>query len=222
MCDECERELHDKANRRFEYPFITCVSCGPRFSIIKNLPYDRKNSSMDEFVMCEECKEEYENPKDRRYHAQPIGCHKCGPKLSLFDNSGAKIESNNLIDEVISAISEGKIVAIKGIGGYHLLCDASNDSAVTLLRERKKRPSKPFGVMVKDIDTSKHIAHISEKEQTLLSSNRRPIVLLQKRDENLLSRYVAPNINQIGLFLAYTPLHPVSYTHLTLPTKRIV
>ncbi len=217
MCEECENELHDKTNRRFEYPFITCTNCGPRFSIIKNLPYDRKNTSMDEFVMCEECKEEYENPKDRRYHAQPIGCHKCGATLSLYENSGKKIESNNIIDEVVSAISEGKIVAIKGIGGYHLVCDASNDSAVKLLRERKKRPSKPFGVMVKDIYMSKKIACINAKEQTLLSSNRRPIVLLKKRDENSLSRYVAPNINQIGLFLVYTPLHHLILQKLERP-----
>jgi hydrogenase maturation protein HypF len=144
MCSECESELLEKTNRRFEYPFITCVNCGPRFSIIKNLPYDRKNTSMDEFVMCQECRSEYENPKDRRYHAQPIGCHKCGPTLSFFDNSGKKIESKNIIDEAVQAIGSGKIVAIKGIGGYHLVCDASNDRAVKLLRERKKRPSKPF------------------------------------------------------------------------------
>ncbi len=207
MCSECESELLDKTNRRFEYPFITCVNCGPRFSIIKNLPYDRKNTSMDEFVMCQECRSEYENPKDRRYHAQPIGCHKCGPTFSLFDNSGKKIESKNIIDEAVEAISSGKIVAIKGIGGYHLVCDASNDSAVKLLRERKRRPSKPFGVMVKDVETAKSIAIMSAKEQELLNSNRRPIVLLQKRDSDFISLHVAPNINQIGLFLAYTPLH---------------
>lgn len=180
MCSECESELHDKTNRRFEYPFITCVSCGPRFSIIKNLPYDRKHTSMDEFVMCEKCAQEYKNPHDRRYHAQPIGCHECGPKLSLFDNSGKVIEGQNIIDKALELITEGKIVAIKGIGGYHLVCDATNDEAVKLLRERKQRPSKPFGVMVKDIYMSKNIASINEKEEELLCSNRRPIVLLKK------------------------------------------
>ncbi len=217
MCSECESELLDKTNRRFEYPFITCVNCGPRFSIIKNLPYDRKNTSMDEFVMCQECRSEYENPKDRRYHAQPIGCHKCGPTFSLFDNSGKKIESKNIIDEAVEAISSGKIVAIKGIGGYHLVCDASNDSAVKLLRERKRRPSKPFGVMVKDVETAKSIAIMSAKEQELLNSNRRPIVLLQKRDSDFISLHVAPNINQIGLFLAYTPLHHLILERLNRP-----
>lgn len=207
MCAECERELHDKTNRRFEHPFITCTNCGPRYSIIRNLPYDRKNTSMDEFVMCEKCAAEYKNPQDRRYHAQPIGCRECGARLSLFDNSGTKIESKNIVDKAVQAISDGKIVAIKGIGGYHLVCDASNDEAIKLLRERKKRPSKPFGMMVKDIDAAKKIAIINAKEEELLCSNRRPIVLLQKRDDNSLSDFIAPNINQIGLFLAYTPLH---------------
>ncbi|MDP2894290.1 MAG: carbamoyltransferase HypF [Sulfurimonas sp.] len=217
MCSECESELLDKTNRRFEYLFITCLNCGPRFSIIKNLPYDRKNTSMDEFVMCQECRSEYENPKDRRYHAQPIGCHKCGPAISLFDNSGRKIESKNIIDEAVEAISSGKIAVIKGIGGYHLVCDASNDSAVKLLRERKRRPSKPFGVMVKDVETAKSIAIMSVKEQELLNSNRRPIVLLQKRDSNFISLHVAPNISQIGLFLAYTPLHHLILQRLNRP-----
>lgn len=217
MCEECERELHDKSDRRFEYPFITCTNCGPRFSIIKNLPYDRKHTSMDEFVMCEKCAQEYKNPHDRRYHAQPIGCHECGPKLSLFDNNGNVIESENIIEKAVKFITEGRIVAIKGIGGYHLVCDATNDGAVRLLRERKQRPSKPFGVMVKDIYMSKNIASINEKEEELLCSNRRPIVLLKKREDNALSSFVAPNINQIGLFLAYTPLHHLILQRLERP-----
>jgi hydrogenase maturation protein HypF len=217
MCEECERELHDKSNRRFEYPFVTCTNCGPRFSIIKNLPYDRKNTSMDEFVMCEKCAQEYKNPQDRRYHAQPVGCHECGPKLSLFDNSGNMIESENITDKAVELITEGRIVAIKGIGGYHLVCDATNDGAVKLLRERKQRPSKPFGVMVKDICMSKNIASINEKEEALLCSNRRPIVLLKKREDNALSQHVTPNINQIGLFLAYTPLHHLILQRLNRP-----
>ncbi len=217
MCTECESELSDEANRRFEHPFITCTNCGPRYSIIRNLPYDRKNTSMDEFVMCEKCAAEYKNPKDRRYHAQPIGCHECGARLSLFDNSSTKIESKNIVDIVVQAISEGKIVAIKGIGGYHLVCDASNDKALKLLRERKQRPSKPFGVMVKDVNAARQIACINAKEEELLCSNRRPIVLLKKRDDNSLSDFVAPNINQIGLFLAYTPLHHLILQKLNRP-----
>jgi len=160
---------------------------------------------------------EYEDPKDRRYHAQPIGCHECGPALSLFDSSGKKVESGNIIDEVVKLITNGNIVAVKGIGGYHLVCDAANDDAVKLLRDRKKRPSKPFGVMVKDINMANKLAKISLQEQTLLFSNRRPIVLLKKRDDNELSGYVAPNINQIGLFLAYTPLHYLILKKLNRP-----
>lgn len=217
MCKECESELHDKNNRRFEYLFITCTNCGPRFSIIKNLPYDRKHTSMDLFVICEKCLSEYENPQDRRYHAQPIGCHECGPKLSLFDCSGNVIESENIIDKAVELITEGKILCVKGIGGYHLVCDATNYEAVKLLRERKQRPSKPFGVMVKDIQMSKTIASINEKEEILLCSNRRPIVLVKKREDNALSNFVAPNINQIGLFLAYTPLHHLILRRLERP-----
>lgn len=207
MCKECESELYDTTDKRFEYPFITCTNCGPRYSMIKNLPYDRKNTSMDKFSMCKNCFSEYANPKDRRYHAQSIGCHECGPKLFLFDNRGRLLESKNILDRVAKFISEGKIIAIKGVGGYHLVCDATNDKALKLLRERKKRPSKPFGVMVKDIAAAKELSYINQKEQELLSSNRRPIVLLPKREGSAISPLVSLQINQIGIFLAYTPLH---------------
>ena len=155
MCQECQEELEDKNNRRYKYPFISCVNCGPRFSIIKNLPYDREKTSMNKFVMCKECESEYTNPKERRYHAQPIGCFKCGPTLSFS------------VDKAVTLIESGKILAIKGVGGYHLICDASNDDAVKLLRERKQRPSKPFGVMVQSIDVAKNIAFVDEKEQEI-------------------------------------------------------
>lgn len=217
MCKECENELMERDNRRFKYPFITCTNCGPRYSIIKNLPYDRKNTSMDEFVMCKKCQAEYENPKNRRYHAQPIGCHECGPKLSLFDSSGRVLESEGSIEEVVRFIAHGKIVAIKGVGGYHLVCDGTNDSAVKLLRETKVRPSKPFGVMVKDIEMAKKIAKINSQEEALLGSNRRPIVLLKKLQKESLSGLVAPNIKQVGLFLAYTPLHYMILEKLNFP-----
>ncbi|MCF6310169.1 MAG: carbamoyltransferase HypF [Sulfurimonas sp.] len=217
ICEECKSELEDKNNRRFEYPFITCTNCGPRFSIIKNLPYDRKNTSMDRFKMCKKCQDEYENPKDRRYHAQPIGCFECGPSISLLDSSGKELHVGNIVDEVVKFISDGKIVAIKGIGGYHLVCSALNDKAVQLLRERKQRPSKPFAIMVKDIYMLKQIAMISSKEEVLLSSNKRPIVLLKKTEIESLSSLVAPKINQLGLFLAYTPLHHMILQKLNSP-----
>ncbi|MEA3330554.1 MAG: carbamoyltransferase HypF [Campylobacterota bacterium] len=215
MCRECRNELEDKNNRRYNYPFISCVSCGPRYSIIKNLPYDRKNTSMAKFEMCQKCQAEYENPKDRRYHAQPIGCHECGMKLSLLDSSGKIMACANKVDKVVELLACGNIVAIKGIGGYHLVCDGTNDNALKLLRERKQRPSKPFAVMLKDIDSAKKIANIDRIEENLLNSNRQPIVLLEKLNKplfpaktwNQISDLVAPNINQIGIFLAYTPLH---------------
>ncbi|MCD4667862.1 MAG: carbamoyltransferase HypF [Sulfurimonas sp.] len=206
MCKECQDELEDKNNRRFGYPFITCVNCGPRFSIIKNLPYDRKYTSMANFIMCNKCQKEYENPSDRRYHAQPIGCFECGPKLSLFDSNSNILACGNEVDKVAELLACGNILAIKGIGGYHLVCDATNDKAVKLLRDRKQRVSKPFAVMVKDIDDAKNIATIGIVEEELLNSNKRPIVLLKKND-NSLSDFIAPNINQVGVFLAYTPLH---------------
>ncbi len=205
MCQECQKELEDKGNRRFEYPFISCVNCGPRFSIIKNLPYDRDKTSMDKFSMCEKCTEEYTNPNDRRYHAQPIGCFECGPKLSFS------------VDKAVTFIQSGKILAIKGVGGYHLVCDATNDDVVELLRERKQRPSKPFGVMAKSIEVIKGIAIVNAKEQKLLTSNKKPIVLLKKKESDYLSDGVAPDINQVGLFLAPTPLHHLILQKLNTP-----
>lgn len=217
MCEDCKSELYDKTNKRFEYPFITCTNCGPRYSIIKNLPYDRQNTSMDKFVMCKKCSLEYKDPRDRRYHAQSIGCHECGLKLRLLDKNGIVLESKNIIDRVAKLISEGKILAIKGVGGYHLVCDASNDKTIKLLRERKKRPSKPFALMVKDMDAAKEISYMSKKESELLSSNRRPIVLLSKREDSTISNFVSLGVGGVGIFLAYTPLHHLILQRLSAP-----
>ena len=217
ICQECREELEDRSNRRYQYPFISCVNCGPRFSIIKNLPYDRDKTSMERFPMCKKCEQEYTNPKDRRYHAQPIGCFECGPKLSLLDSQFKEIESENIIDKVVTLIKSGKIVAIKGVGGYHLVCDATNDETMKLLRERKQRASKPFAVMIKSINTIKEIAEVNAKEQELLSSNKKPIVLLKKKKSNYLSNLVAPDVNQVGLFLPPTPLHYLILQKLKTP-----
>ena len=217
MCQECLEELKDKNNRRYNYPFITCTNCGPRFSIIKNLPYDRKNTSMHEFIMCKNCQDEYENPKDRRYHAETIGCFECGPRISLLDTNSNELHVENIIDEIVKFLANGKIIAIKGIGGYHLVCDASNEKTVKLLRLRKKRPSKPFAVMVKDLEMSKKISYINTKEEELLNSNKRPIVLLSKNKSELICDSVTPNIKQIGVFLAYTPLHFMILKKLDFP-----
>ncbi len=207
ICEDCQKELFDKNDRRYLYPFITCTNCGVRYSIIKTLPYDRSNTSMVEFEMCSECQKEYENPNDRRYHAQPIGCFECGPRLEVRGKREEVRIDGGEIDEVVKALMDGKIVAVKGVGGYHLMCDATNKEAVMKLRERKNRPSKPFAVMVKDIDQAKKLAHINPKEEELLTSNRRPILLLKSKTQPLLTPKVAPNISKIGLFLPYTPLH---------------
>lgn len=208
ICKECEAELFDPDNRRYAYPFITCTHCGVRYSIIYDLPYDRKNTSMKFFEMCKACEEEYTNPLDRRYHAQPIGCWECGPRLSLSDNqhSAFSVERSEVIDVASQLLLDGKILAVKGVGGYHLMCDATNDEAVSKLRERKHRPAKPFAVMVKDMEMARELAQINEREAQLLTSKERPIVLLNAQ-RSTLNPEIAPNINRVGLFLPYTPLH---------------
>ena len=206
ICNVCEKELFDPSNRRYLYPFITCTDCGVRYSIIKTLPYDRKNTSMAVFEMCEACEAEYLDPSNRRYHAQPIGCWECGPGLEVR-NKKEKVRGENIIDEVVTLLYEGKILAVKGVGGYHLVCDATSDAAVKRLRERKRRPSKPFAVMVKNLEQAKELAYIDETEAKLLLSKERPIVLLEAKENEVLASDVAPNISRIGLFLPYTPLH---------------
>lgn len=211
ICKACEKELFDPANRRYGYPFITCTHCGVRYSIIYDLPYDRVNTSMKFFEMCKACQEEYTNPLDRRYHAQPIGCWDCGASLELV---GRVAPIPTIVDETVKLIKQGKILAIKGVGGYHLVCDATNKEAIKKLRERKQRPTKPFAVMVKDMKMARDLAHISLKEEEILSSKERPIVLLNSKniDEN-----IAPNISRIGLFLPYTPLHLLILDKLNRP-----
>ena len=218
ICSDCKKELNDPSNKRYNYPFINCTNCGPRYTIIKQLPYDRANTSMQKFAMCNDCKKEYTNQSDRRYHAQPIGCFKCGPKLSLWNNKCRQINSNDIIGKAAGLLKEGKILAVKGVGGYHLLCDATNDSAVELLRHRKNRPHKPFAVMVKDITLAKQIAKLSQTEEELLSSIQRPIVLLKKQNSfDKLSALIAPDINKIGIFLPYAPLYYLILQNLGRP-----
>jgi hydrogenase maturation protein HypF len=203
ICKACERELFDPQNRRYLYPFITCTHCGVRYSIIKNLPYDRAYTSMVDFKMCKACEAEYEDPMDRRYHAQPIGCYECGPTLSMG------------IDEAVEILKAGKILAVKGVGGYHLMCDGSDTKAVARLRERKERPSKPFALMIRDIQEAKKYAHIDPLEADLLSCKERPIVLLASKGK--LPPNIAPNIARVGLFLPYTPLHLLLLERVKVP-----
>lgn len=205
ICEDCERELRNKNDRRFGYPFISCTNCGVRYSMIKKLPYDRQNSSMGEFEMCDNCRAEYENPADRRYYAQTIGCFDCGPTLSAFDNNFNNLDFS--IQLISDALNEGKILAIKSVGGYHLVCDATNEQAILKLRNRKKRATKPFAVMVKDIEMAKEIANINEKEEEILKSIAKPIVVLGQKKVSILPNLINPRIDKIGLFLPFTPLH---------------
>ena len=206
-CNDCLKELFNKNDRRYLFPFINCTNCGPRFTIIKNIPYDRKNTTMEEFVMCDECKEEYENIYSRRFHAQPNCCFKCGPEVKLIDNKGEKISENiNGIKEVAKLLQEGKIVGIKGIGGYHIACNALNEKSIKILRERKKRYEKPFALMARDIEVIRKYCYMDEIEEKILKSWEAPIVLLKKKN-NVLPELIAPINKYLGFFLPYTPIH---------------
>lgn len=205
LCKECKKEFFDEKNPRFLYPFITCTHCGPRFSIIKGLPYDRANTSMREFIMCEFCKSEYENPKNRRFHAQPISCPKCKIRVFLKNQKGEILaKDQESFKQVAKLLKEGKILAIKGMGGFHLMCDAFNEEALKTLRFRKNRPKKPFALMCKDVKSAKELAFIDQKEEALLSGVLAPIVILKAKKAFSL---IAPNVDKLGIMLAYTPLH---------------
>lgn len=205
LCNECRKEFFDEKNKRFLYPFITCTHCGPRFSIIKNLPYDRANTTMDELLMCEFCKNEYENPKNRRFHAQPISCPKCKIDVFLKNPKGEILASENkAFIECAKLLKQGKIVAIKGMGGFHLMCDANNENALKTLRLRKNRPKKPFALMCENISEAKKLCFIDESEEKLLKSILAPIVILKAKKAFSL---IAPDVDKLGIMLAYTPLH---------------
>jgi len=218
LCKQCKTEMQNPRNRRYAYPFINCTDCGPRYTIIKALPYDRKNTSMAKFTMCKECQAEYEDPSNRRYHAEPISCPNCGPTLTLLDCDGKEIAKNSqAITLTCKLIKEAKIVAIKGVGGFHIVCDALNDVAVSALRERKKRPSKPLAVMFENMQTLGRETNINEKEKALIQSHERPIVIVEKKSQITLSKFVAPNIDRLGVFLPYTPLHVMLLQELQTP-----
>jgi hydrogenase maturation protein HypF len=207
VCENCLAELFDPADRRYRHPFITCTDCGPRYTITRSLPYDRPNTTMSGFVMCRTCRTEYDDPTDRRHHAQPIGCHDCGPRLALRSADGGATATDDPIGETRRTLAAGLVAAIKGIGGYHLACDAADDRAVALLRARKHRPDKPFAVMTADLDRAALLAHINDDEAALLESPARPIVLLRARTDNGLSPLVAPANPLLGVMLPYTPVH---------------
>ncbi len=207
ICNECREEFFERTNKRHLYPFINCTNCGPRFTIIEGTPYDRDKTTMKKFNMCPSCRREYNDDGDRRYHAQPISCWDCGPSLKLCDSMGKFIDVNDIFSYCGQIILEGKILALKGIGGYHLACDALNTEAVRRLRQRKIRDEKPFAVMVKDYDTANKYCHISSFERKLLESKEAPIVLLKLRDRGILPHMIAPGNPYLGVMLPYTPMH---------------
>ncbi len=219
-CPECVDEIFDKNNRRYLYPFTNCTNCGPRFSIIKSLPYDRPNTTMKKFEMCENCRQEYENPLDRRFHAQPNACPECGPHIELRDKKGVVLSSrHDALLQAAEAIRTGKIVALKGIGGFQLLMDARNDEGVKLLRLRKHREEKPFALMYPSLYYLKSDCQISEVEERLLLSPEAPIVLLRKRklEDSEIALSVAPRNPYLGAMLPYAPLHHILLRELGFP-----
>jgi len=217
-CPECLDEIFDARNRRHNYPFTNCTNCGPRFSIIEALPYDRPNTTMKRFRMCPECLTEYEDPRDRRFHAQPNACGTCGPHLELWDPAGNIIAARDAaLSEAAAALRDGKIVALKGLGGFHLLVDARDDKAVERLRGRKHRDEKPLALMVPSLEAARDLCTVSEVEKHLLLSPESPIVLLERRPSGTVARSVAPGNPYLGVMLPYTPLHHLLVRGLGFP-----
>ena len=206
-CDDCLREILDPADRRYGHAFASCAACGPRYTLITGAPYDRERTTMAGFAMCARCRDEYEDPADRRFHAQTMGCPDCGPELTLLDAAGLPVTGADPLALAARALRDGRIVAIKGLGGYHLACDARSQSAVAALRARKQRQAKPFAIMVADLAAAQALATLNEAEAALLASPERPVVLLSTRPEAALAPGVAPGLQQAGVMLAYTPLH---------------
>ena len=231
-CQACLKELLDPDDRRYHYPFTNCTNCGPRFTIIEDMPYDRPKTTMRYFQMCPQCQAEYDNPLDRRFHAQPNACPKCGPQVELLDAEGlqvtiagqnsfaaakAKQSYSDAITTASQFLKQGKILAIKGLGGFLLACDATNDTAIKTLRQRKKRSTKPFAIMVPSVDEAKKHCDISAKEEDLLTSHQSPIVLMKWKSDSFVSREVAPNLQYLGVMLPYTPLYHILLRDTGLP-----
>ena len=213
-CDDCLHELLDPNDRRYLYPFINCTNCGPRYSITTSVPYDRPHTTMAGFTMCPDCLREYQDPNDRRYHAQPNACPVCGPGVEFrVRSSEVGVRKGEAIQETIKLLQQGGIVAIKGLGGFHIACDATNDGAVRRLRENKRKSNKPFAVMSLSVEDISKFCIFSTDEKDLLMSNRRPVVLLQKLAGDHLSDAVSPNNRYVGVMLPYTPLHHLLFTY---------
>lgn len=216
ICDDCLHELFDPQDRRYRYAFITCTHCGPRFTIIRDVPYDRPQTVMDVFPLCDACATEYHNPADRRFHAQPVACPDCGPQLE-FIAPQTHLHRDDALRAAQQTLCTGQIVAIKGLGGFHLACDATADEAVKRLRERKQRPAKPLAIMAKDLESVREYVRVNDDEAALLTARERPIVLLQKHPHSTLAAGIAPGNASVGVMLPYTPLHALLLHDLDLP-----
>jgi hydrogenase maturation protein HypF len=215
-CEDCLRELFDVKDRRYRYPFLNCTNCGPRFTITRQIPYDRPQTSMAAFTMCTACQAEYDNPGNRRFHAQPNACPVCGPHVWLARADGSEIPCEDPVLEAVELLAAGGVLAIKGIGGFHLSVDACNEDAVKMLRERKRRYGKPLATMVRDLERARDLCVLTAEEESLLTSAARPIVLARARDGNGIASSVAPGLPWLGVFIAYSPLH-----HLLLSDERL-
>ena len=206
ICDKCLEEIRNPSDRRYKYPFNACTDCGPRFTVIESVPYDRVRTSMDEFPLCDDCLIEYREPLNRRYHGEAICCGKCGPQMAFYKGNDI-INSKNPIKLGADILKEGKILAIKGIGGTHLVVDAYNDDAITDLRNRLNRPNQAFAVMSKDLESVKKYAQLSAKEIETITSNKRPIVILKKNENYPFPDSLSPGLHNIGVMLPYSPMH---------------
>src|SRR5512140_1460772 len=215
-CDDCLADIADPSNRRYRYPFTNCTNCGPRFSIVRDVPYDRAATTMARFAMCDDCRREYEDPLDRRFHAQPNACPRCGPKLTALTPEG-RVSAAEPIGFAARAINAQLIVAVKGLGGFHLACDATSSMAVQRLRERKQRDVKPLAVMVASVEEASRIAVLGDEDLRLLTSVERPIVLAGQRRDSGIAEEVTGENPLIGLFLPYTPLHHILMAECARP-----
>ena len=207
ICCECQKELFDPTNHRYRYPFINCTNCGPRLTIIKGVPYDRPNTTMAEFTLCDRCQAEYDNPLNRRFHAQPVACPDCGPQVWFESLTTGPEKREKGIQRARQFLKEGKIIAIKGLGGFHLACDALNQEAVSKLRRRKKRSDKPFATMVFNIEYVKKYCLLNNAEEAIIRSHEHPIVILPTKKDIQVPEQIAPKMRTLGVMLAYTPLH---------------
>lgn len=222
LCDDCLRELLDPADRRFHYPFINCTNCGPRFTIVHTIPYDRPKTSMQVFPLCTQCDSEYHNPGNRRFHAQPNACKACGPAITLHSPSGEMVNTTSPLAEAATLLQAGRILAIRGMGGFHLAVNGCSTSAVALLRTRKGRPDKPLAIMVRDLTAVEKFCVLGPVETAILTSPAHPIVLLEKRGNTSLAANLAPGIDEIGIMLPYTPVHHLLFQMPSCPEALVM